>query len=276
MNKISLAMIIMGMSASLIGCSNQVSKNNVDINNNKITVEQAKEIALKHSNLTDEQVSFIRTETDFDNGLETYNIEFYHENKEYDYEINAADGQIIEYDYDVESYNITNQTTNNNANTSEITEEEAKESALKHANLSSDQVTFVKTKMDVDNGVKKYDVEFYYENKEYDYEIDASNGQVISYDYDTDYYDINQGSKNNNTVNQQTVNNSPANITEDQAKNIALEHANLNSRQVTFVRSEMDFDDGVQSYDIEFYHNNMEYNYEIDASTGNIIGFEQE
>lgn len=276
MNKISLSMIIMGMSASLIGCSNQVSKNNVDINNNKITVEQAKEIALKHSNLTDEQVSFIRTETDFDNGLETYNIEFYHENKEYDYEINAADGQIIEYDYDVESYNITNQTTNNNANTSEITEEEAKESALKHANLSSDQVTFVKTKMDVDNGVKKYDVEFYYENKEYDYEIDASNGQVISYDYDTDYYDINQGSTNNNTVNQQTVNNSPANITEDQAKNIALEHANLNSRQVTFVRSEMDFDDGVQSYDIEFYHNNMEYNYEIDASTGNIIGFEQE
>lgn len=36
----------------------------------------------------------------------------------------------------------------------------------------------------------------------------------------------------------------------------------------------MDYDDGIQKYDVEFYYNNMEYNYEIDANTGNIVSYE--
>ena len=38
--------------------------------------------------------------------------------------------------------------------------------------------------MDFDNGIQKYDVEFYYGNKEYDYEIDASTGKILSYGQD--------------------------------------------------------------------------------------------
>ena len=201
MKKVVLATIIISVSMSLAGCKNSKTLNNGNETNKKVTIEQAKEIALKHANLTSDKVSFIRTETDIDNGVEKYDIEFYYENKEYDYEINAANGEIIEYDYDVENYNIptkedsnnivNNQQSNNidgnqqlNPYETSITVEEAKEIALKHANLTSSQVSFVKSEFDFDDGVKKYDIEFYYNNREYNYEIDANTGIILSYEQD--------------------------------------------------------------------------------------------
>ncbi|MCI6691666.1 MULTISPECIES: PepSY domain-containing protein [unclassified Clostridium] len=201
MKKVVLATIIISVSMSLVGCKNSKTLNNGNETNKKVTIEQAKEIALKHANLTSDKVSFIRTETDIDNGVEKYDIEFYYENKEYDYEINAANGEIIEYDYDVENYNIptkedsnnivNNQQSNNidgnqqlNPYETSITVEEAKEIALKHANLTSSQVSFVKSEFDFDDGVKKYDIEFYYNNREYNYEIDANTGRILSYEQD--------------------------------------------------------------------------------------------
>ena len=201
MKKVVLATIIISVSMSLVGCKNSKTLNNGNETNKKVTIEQAKEIALKHANLTSDKVSFIRTETDIDNGVEKYDIEFYYENKEYDYEINAANGEIIEYDYDVENYNIptkedsnnivNNQQSNNidgnqqlNPYETSITVEEAKEIALKHANLTSSQVSFMKSEFDFDDGVKKYDIEFYYNNREYNYEIDANTGRILSYEQD--------------------------------------------------------------------------------------------
>ncbi|MGN1029518.1 MAG: bacterial Ig-like domain-containing protein, partial [Bacilli bacterium] len=114
MKKVVLATIIISVSMSLVGCKNSKTLNNGNETNKKVTIEQAKEMALKHANLTSDKVSFIRTETDIDNGVEKYDIEFYYENKEYDYEINAANGEIIEYDYDVENYNIPTKEDSNN------------------------------------------------------------------------------------------------------------------------------------------------------------------
>ena len=60
------------------------------------------------------------------------------------------------------------------------------------------------------------------------------------------------------------------------AKEIALSRAGLASNQVTFQRIELDFDNGIQKYEIEFYYNYREYSYEIDANTGNILSYEQD
>ena len=192
-----LPIIMISIAISLSGCNNK-DINNKDINDNinksdtgKVTIEQAKEIALKHANLISDQVSFIRTETDLDNGIEKYDIEFYHENIEYDYEINVANGEIIEYDHDVENYNINNNqapSKNIGGATEEqgktISVEQAKEIALKHANLTSDKVTFGKSELDFDDGIQKYDIEFYYNNREYSFEIDANTGKVLAYEQD--------------------------------------------------------------------------------------------
>lgn len=262
MKKIALATVIISIGMSLVGCNKAATPNSENEINSKITMEQAKEIALNHADLTGDEVSFIKSETDIDNGVEKYDIEFYHENKEYDYEINASDGKIIKYDYDVENYNISEKQVANGESI-EITVEQAKEIALNHANLTSDQVTFVKNELDLDNAIKKYDIEFYYENKEYDYEINASDGQIIEYDYDAENYNKQQG---NNTTK----------ISVDQAKEIALKHMNVTSNEVTFKRVELDFDDGIQKYEVEFYNNNKEYSYEIDANTGDILSYEQD
>ena len=79
--------------------------------------------------------------------------------------------------------------------------------------------------------------------------------------------------QNNN--NQSNVNNI-AKISVEEAKQIVLSHAGLTSNQVTFKRTELDFDYGIQKYEVEFYYNNREYNYEIDANTGDILAYEQD
>ena len=154
--------------------------NNEVVGANKITIDQAKEIALNHAKLTAEQVSFIRTESEFDDGIEKYNIEFYYNNQKYDYDINAVNGQIIQYDLE----GVINNSQNNLNSTANISIEQAKEIALNHANLTSNQVIFSRTELDYDNGIQKYEVEFYYNNREYSYEINANTGDILGYEQD--------------------------------------------------------------------------------------------
>ena len=63
-------------------------------------------------------------------------------------------------------------------NTSNISIDKAKEIALNHAGLAANQVSFVKAEKDMDDGIVKYDIEFYYNNREYNYEINANNAFV--------------------------------------------------------------------------------------------------
>lgn len=77
--------------------------------------------------------------------------------------------------------NASNSTVNSN---NKITIEEAKSIALKHSNLDESQVSFMKAKYEFDDGIGKYEIEFYYNNNKYEYEINAKTGDIISYDYD--------------------------------------------------------------------------------------------
>lgn len=145
-----------------------------------------------------------------------------------------------------------------------ISVETAKAKALAHAGLSAGQVTFVQQKLDWENGRRVYEIEFYTADfKEYDYEIDATTGNVISFDYDADYYTPSTGGTTTGLISVET------------AKEKALAHAGLSASQVTFVQQKLDWDDGRQVYDIEFYTKDYkEYDYEIDAKTGSVIGFD--
>ena len=96
MKKLAVATMIIGISMSLAGCNISTAT----YNNKNITVEEAEEIALKHANLTNSQVSFMRNELDFDDGVKKYDIEFYFNNIEYSYEIDANTGHILKYERD--------------------------------------------------------------------------------------------------------------------------------------------------------------------------------
>ena len=91
--------------------------------------------------------------------------------------------------------------------------------------------------------------------------------------YETTTQDNSESNAQGNA--QESVNNT-GDISLDKAKEIALAHAGLTSDQVNFKRTELEFDNGVKKYEVEFYYNNMEYSYEIDSHTGNILSYEQD
>ena len=64
----------------------------------KLTREQAQEIALKHAGLTKDQVSRLQVEFDYDDGRPEYSVEFRYNGWEYDYEIHAQTGKILDWD----------------------------------------------------------------------------------------------------------------------------------------------------------------------------------
>ncbi len=65
-----------------------------------------------------------------------------------------------------------------------ITEEVAKQNAVKRANVNADAVKFIKCEFEKDDDRYVYDIEFVSGNKEYEVEISANDGTVISYDED--------------------------------------------------------------------------------------------
>ena len=156
-----------------------------------IGVEKAKEIALAHAGLSQDKVSFVKAELDYEDGIKVYDIEFYSGNVEYDYEISVADGSIISADRDIENYSIPTpepapEVTAAPAETaaptkvavSGISTEKAKQIALSHAGVGS--ANFTKVQLDTEDGIRVYEIEFKVGNVEYDYDIDASTGAIVS------------------------------------------------------------------------------------------------
>ena len=69
---------------------------------NRITKDEAIDIALKDTGFTREQVARLHAELDYDNGHPEYEVEFHQGGYEYDYEIHAETGAILHKDIDRE------------------------------------------------------------------------------------------------------------------------------------------------------------------------------
>lgn len=146
----------------------------------------------------------------------------------------------------------------------EITEEDAKNLALTHAGLTEAEVTFVKSGLDLENGRKVYDVEFYTKDfKEYDYEINAENGEIMDFDYDAEFYAPSAPAA------------SDATVTEEEAKALAI--AKVPGAALTDIREfKLDRDDGRMEYEGTIVYDKMEYEFEINAATGEFLNWEAE
>lgn len=65
-------------------------------------------------------------------------------------------------------------------------------------------------------------------------------------------------------------------LTKQEAERIALEDAGVNRGQISRLRTNYDWDDGRHIYEIEFHQGPWEYQYEIDAQSGQILSKEKE
>ncbi len=261
---------LLGADVSWDAATQTVIINDADTAAASIGEAKAKEVALQHASLSSSQVSFLQTKLDWENGRQVYEVEFYSGNKEYDYEIDAASGAIVSYDFDIENYTIpststpsTPSTSTSNSSTGLIGETRAKEIALNHAGLTASQVSFVQAKLDWDDGRQVYDVDFYSGNKEYDYEIDAASGAIRGYDFDIENYTIPSTS---------TSASNGSYISREKAQQLAQAKA----PGATLVKLEFDYDDGRAVYEGELRDGRTEYEFEIDASTGSFIKWSQD
>ena len=65
-------------------------------------------------------------------------------------------------------------------------------------------------------------------------------------------------------------------IGEERARQIALERAGLGADEVIFERVELDFDDGIWEYEVEFRQGRTEYSADIKADDGTIVSWEKD
>ncbi len=261
-----------------------------------ISEQEVKDIVLKHAGVSESSVNNYQIDLDTDDGLVIYDVDFRVGQTEYDYEVNAATGAVIKYEKDIDDDVVQNtsggqtQTTasantqvSSNTQTSSgtdyIGEAKAKEIALNHAGVSSGNISGYKAKLDRDDGIAVYEIEFWVDRTEYDYEINATTGAVVKNQKEIDD-DIPVRATSSQTVqtssSTQTSSNAQSYIGEQKAKEIALNHAGVSEGSIRGYKAKLDRDDGVTVYEIEFWVDWTEYDYEVNAATGTILKSQKE
>lgn len=153
-----------------------------------------------------------------------------------------------------------------------IGKDAALSAALKAAGLNKNQVKNIEVKLDNDDGVMVYEVEFDRGYDEYDYDINAKTGAVVSYDNEINGKDVKStgsSSKNTSAAKENVIGNAAA-------KNAALKHAGVTESQATELKVELDREDGKLVYEVEFKSAGYEYDYEIDAVKGTVLQSDKE
>ena len=140
-----------------------------------ITLDDAKQIALERAGVAAEDALFTKAHLDRDDGRQVYDIEFFAGTTEFEMDVDAATGEITEFE--TEAHGIP-------AADGQITEEAAKGIALAHAGLRAEDVTFRKVKLDRDDGRRVFEIEFVNNGMEYDFDIDAASGRILDFDVD--------------------------------------------------------------------------------------------
>lgn len=178
-----------------------------------------------------------------------------------------------------------------------IGEAKAQELALSHAGVTDSQISRLKIEMDVENGQMVYEVDFKAGGYEYEYEIGAVDGKIVKSEKDRDDDALPPSGTTGSTAGGQssgtttgatsgTTGNpvsggtsAPAAsgyIGEAQAKTIALSKAGVQESAIRGYEIELDRDDGVVAYEIEFHADGYEYKVEIHATTGEVLDFDKE
>lgn len=236
-----------------------------------IGINEAKRIAAEHAGVDLALARFERVELEHDDGVVKYEVEFRYGRTEYEYDIEAFSGRILSFEHDTDDDTTAPPLSPDDGegiygpSVSFIGADKAKKIALEHSGVDASRAIFEHVEFDVDDGVAMYEVEFYAGYTEYDYEIDAISGKVLSVDRDAEHIVLPEPELP-----------SGERIGEKAALNAALKKLGLKESDVYDVECEFEIDDGMAVYEVEFMHGRIEYDFLIDAYTGKVIIYEYE
>ena len=242
--------------------------------NGSIDQAAAKAAALSAFGLSEDQAEGIVVIPSYDDGRFVYKVKFWAGGTEYFCAVDGS-GQILmsEKEEHASSGSVATSGT-------DVGLEAAKAAALKHAGLSADQVTGLTAKLDWDDGQRVYEVDFWQGSTEYEYEINAD-GTVRQYESEAHAAPtaISAGS-GSSVLKDEDENKATAAsgsfISADEALDRALSHAGLDQSAIRELEMDSELDDDVPHYSIDFKSGNLEYEYEISATDGSVLKFEQD
>ena len=142
----------------------------------------------------------------------------------------------------------------------------ALQTALKDAGVNEADASRIRVTMDRDDGMLVYEVRFDAAEIEYDYEIDARSGRIIS--TDVERWDDDDRDDRNRTANANVA------VSRDEAVKTVL--GKVSGATEKDVRIELDCDDGRYKYEGDVIYNGIEYDFEIDADSGRILEWEED
>ena len=238
-----------------------------------IGADKAKMFAFADAGVDPVTAENVRTEFDFEQGHFIYDVEFTANGTEYGYWIQASDGSVVK-----KKIELIGAGGSKTGITAAITQKDARKIALEDAGLTEAEVTISAEKLDTENGVAVYEVDFVKGNVKYEYDINATTGAVYTKSSESTALPSTEAAAQPSETAAAAANVTAA-ATEasrgfigvDRAKSIALGHAGVSASSVSFSKAKLDDDDGRGVYEIEFYVGNTEYDYEIDAHSGAIL-----
>lgn len=146
-----------------------------------------------------------------------------------------------------------------------LSKDEAVSLAFDHFGVDREACKSVTARDDGDS----FDVEFIFNGKEYEAEVDKKTGRVTEIDIDGNVpaKDTARDDTTNTTADTPSDTTAAVGITEEEAKTKALEYFDVKEEDASFLKVERD--DG--KYEIEFRSGNIEYDIEIRISDGAVI-----
>lgn len=250
-----------------------------------VTETEAASIAMEHAGVKEDDALSLRVSQEEEDGVAVYDVEFATADRRYHCDVVRSSGEVLNYAYNAvtsgddqaddgaaaqtsgaqESSASAAQTDDasaadaqqSTASSGAIDEAQARSIALEHAGVAESDAKFYRVERDSDDGRAVYEVEFYSGNTEYDYEISAETGEILSYDSDIEGWAAQSGNAEGSAV------------TLEQARELVLER--VPGAAASDVQIEQERDDGRDIYEGEVYYDRTEYEFEIDASTGSFI-----
>ena len=269
---------------SLAACGGSQTASTADY----IGIDAAKEAALSDAGVSADGAEFSTAGLDSRNGVFYYAVDFTENGVNYEYDIDALTGVVIERAKTPaaggqgEAGTETAAASGTAAPAGEsaaqvpastspagsqgtgsggpITEAEARAIALSQAGLTEADVRFIESKKDRHDGQSVFEVEFdALTGEEYSYDIREADGAIVSYDYDSD---------RNPSVNSS----GSGMLSEDQIRETVL--SRVPGASAADVRLWLDEDDDRYQYEGQLIWDGMEYEFKIDAYSGSVLEWE--
>lgn len=136
-----------------------------------IDAQAARQNALAAAGVSDDQAVFTKVHLDYDDGRQEWEVEFVSGDSLYEYDINAADGTVLK--------NTVKAVRSTSGASCAISQAQAEEIALGVFGVPAGQATFTKIKLDNDDGLQVWEIEYISGNSEYEVEINANDGKVL-------------------------------------------------------------------------------------------------